>query len=262
MTFQVLVATMKQDNFSLIKKMNLNSDAIIVNQQDKFKLDKIKYKNHKIAFYTLPEKGLSLSRNTALDRATADICLLADDDIVYESNYKQLIINEFIKNPKADIIIFNLKSTNINRPEFQIKKNIQRIRFYNCLRYGSFRIAFRLNKIKKRNIHFDLLFGAGSKYSHGEEGIFLSECLKKGLRIYGSNKIIGKVNHEVSTWFNGYDEKFFIDRGAMFTVLNTKLSYVYILQFAIRKYNLYCDNYNLIEAIKLMLEGRKIYENY
>ena len=42
----------------------------------------------------------------ALMRADADICLFADDDMVYEDNYVEIIENAFRDNPYADVIVF------------------------------------------------------------------------------------------------------------------------------------------------------------
>ena len=41
------------------------------------------------------ERGVGLSRNNALMRASADICLFADDDIIYENNYKEILNRYF-----------------------------------------------------------------------------------------------------------------------------------------------------------------------
>ena len=41
-------------------------------------------------------------------RATGDICLFADDDMIYVNDYSKLVENAFLENPTADVIIFNL----------------------------------------------------------------------------------------------------------------------------------------------------------
>ncbi len=86
MNVEVLVATMNQKDFSLIKKMNLRGDAVIINQCKKDEYTEIDNNNHKIKFISCNEKGLSKSRNKAITNATGDICIIADDDIIYNDN--------------------------------------------------------------------------------------------------------------------------------------------------------------------------------
>lgn len=192
MDLQVLVSTMHQKDYSIIEKMNINSDAIIINQCDRFEYKKINYKGNSIDFFSFAERGVGLSRNTALMRATADICLFADEDMVYVDNYKEIVINAFKENPKADMILFNVPSKNPERPTCQIVTK-GKVRWYNCFRYGAVNIAVKTEKLKKRNIYFSLLFGGGAKYSAGEDSMFIADCLRKGLKIYTHPAIIGYV---------------------------------------------------------------------
>ena len=50
MKVQVLVAAMNQNDHSLLKKMNINSDAIIGNQCDRNGIESFKYKGHDIMY--------------------------------------------------------------------------------------------------------------------------------------------------------------------------------------------------------------------
>lgn len=256
MNLNVLVSTMNQNDHSLIKKMNIQSDAIFINQCDKNKFEEFNYKGYNIKMLSFAERGVGLSRNSALMRATGDICLFADDDVKYDDNYKDIIIEAFRKNPRADVIVFNVPSTNPEREEYIIPKE-KRVRFYNCLRYGTFRVAIRTESIRKANIYFSLLFGGGAKYGSGEDSLFLMECIKKGLKIYASPKKIGTVTHNESTWFNGYTDKFFIDKGALFTCLSTRWTKLICLQFIIRHQKMFKGQKDSKEAFKLMIKGIK-----
>lgn len=87
MTLQVLLSTMNQKNFNLVKKMNIQTNTIIINQCDKNSKDKIIYKGNEINMLSYEERGLSVSRNKALKYAQSDICLIADDGLIYVDNY-------------------------------------------------------------------------------------------------------------------------------------------------------------------------------
>lgn len=69
------------------------------------------------------------------------------------------------------------------------------------------------------NISFSLLFGGGAKYSSGEDSLFLQECFRAGLHVYCSPIKIADVQQEVSSWFEGYTDKYFFDTGVLAATL-------------------------------------------
>ena len=256
MNLQVLVSTMKQTDYSLLDKMNIQSDAIAINQCDRNEFAEFEYKGNKIRFLSFLEQGVGLSRNNALMRANADICLFADEDLTYIDNYKNIILKAFEDNPKADIILFNVPSNNNERPSITINK-YSRVRWYNCLRYGAVNVAVRLEKLKQENIYFSLLFGGGAKYSAGEDSLFIAECIRKGLKVYTNPIVIGYVSQETSSWFEGYTDKYFIDKGVFYYCLSKRFSGFLCLQFIIRHRKLFRRNRSIREAFKLMIEGTR-----
>lgn len=248
MRLEVLLSVMNLNKKEL-DKMNITSKCTVINQCDKESVEK--YKNFTI--YSYKEKGLSKSRNRGLEKVTENIIILCDDDVIYSKDYEKTIINEFKFNKKADIIIFNIESP--YRKIRQNKKN-KRLHFYNIMTYSSQRIAFKINSIN--GIKFNELFGSGGIYSNGEEALFLVEALRKNLKIFSSVKYIGKVNHKESKWFNGYDEKFFHDKGAIFTAISYRFRHILMLQYLLRHRNL-LTNYKFFEAYKIMKKGSKEY---
>lgn len=256
MKLEVLVSAMHQKDHSLLKKMNIQSDAIVVNQCDRNEFEEFNYKGNLIRFLSLSERGVGLSRNNALMRSKGDICVFADDDVTYMENYKEVILKNFSDNPKADIILFNVESLNKDRPTCKIEKD-HRVKLVNSLKYGAVNIAFRRESILSVNVSFSLLFGGGAKYSAGEDSLFICECLRKGLKIYASVDKIADVKQDDSTWFTGYSDKYFIDKGVFFKVLSKRFNKLLMFQFAIRKHHLYKANKSMREALKLMSYGAK-----
>lgn len=262
MTLEVLLSTMQMQagDHRLLDKMNIGSDALIVNQTDQLeegcRYEAYDFRGWKIRVYSFKEKGVGLSRNSALMRSRADICLFADDDVVYGEGYSDKIEAAFRDNPKADLMVFNLASDATERWEPLITKD-SRVRFYNCMRYGCFRIAARVDRLKAKNIYFSLLFGGGTRYGSGEDTLFLVDCLRRGLRIYASPLEIGAVSHAESTWFEGYTEKFFLDKGALFYAISRPFSLFLCLQFALRRRKMFEASMGPMAAFKLMLKGRR-----
>ena len=230
---QVLVSTMNQADHSLLDRMNIQTDAIVINQCDRNEIETFTYKGHKIQWFSLKERGIGLSRNTALMRANADIVLFADDDVVYVDGYESIICNVFNEKLDASMIVFNITSQNPDRPEF-IDDITHKLKLTNCLRYGAARIAVRTNDIKKANIFYSLLFGGGAKYQAGEDNLFITECIKKKLTCYASHECLGMVKQEESTWFKGYNEKYYFDRGALFAAMYGSYAHIMLLLFEIK----------------------------
>jgi hypothetical protein len=254
MELQVLMATMHQEDTSLIKKANIRSNSIIANQHDKFDYKIVKEYNRAHHFYSFAERGVGLNRNNALIRATKPICLIGDDDIVYVDNMEQIVLNEFSKTT-ADVIIFDIDIIEKDVVRKKIKKD-HNVNYFNYMKHGGPKIAFRTESVLKAGINFSLYFGGGAKYGSGEDSLFLKSCLDNQLKVVYRSKNIGTVYNDGSSWFNGYNEKYLFDRGALFKAMSKKLYIVYILQFVIRRKKLF-GNFSYSFMIKKMLEGAR-----
>ena len=250
MKLEVLLSVMNLKNEDL-NNMNITTNCVVINQCNVN--DYKKYKNFKI--YSYNEVGISNSRNKALEHSNGDILLFCDDDVTYYDNYEKKVINEFKKNKDADVIMFNFDSPN----RFQ-KKNLRckRLRIYNSLRYGTINIAIRREALEKSGIKFNLLFGTNKQFNSGEDTLFIVDLFKKKLKIYSSTLTIGCVKNESSTWFKGYNEKYFFDKGALFCAISKNLRYILFIQYLFRHKEVLNDM-AFICAFKQMCMGAKEY---
>lgn len=253
MDLQVLASVMNQEPQQLIAKMKLASDAIVINQGEHNGYEEIALLGHTVKFYSFREKGVGLSRNNALLRADHTISLFADEDIVYDKDYEQKVLAEFKRHPEADMILFNFAVQENRRTYYN--REWKRVQLYNCGRYPTFCFAVRTEKIHKHNITYSLLFGGGAKYSNGEDSLFIRECIKKGLRIYASPVEIGKEEGRPSTWFHGYNEKFFFDRGVLYHYLYGKLEYILAVRFLWKHKGKMCQEIPFQKAFSYMQKG-------
>lgn len=46
--------------------------------------------------------------------------------------------------------------------------------------------------------------------------MFIKELMDKGIQVYTSPEVIGRETESESTWFSGYHDKFFFDRGVLY----------------------------------------------
>lgn len=193
MKLQVLISTMHQIDHSLLEKMNIRSDAIVINQCDHDCIERFTFRGYDILWMSLNERGVGLSRNNALMRASGDILLFADDDVIYADDYVEKITRCFENNPKMDLIVFNLRSQNPNRPEAIVEREYK-LHWFNSLKFGAFRIAIRQDAIRKANVFYSLLFGGGAKYQSGEDNLFIIQCLKKASAGWQVRKLLERYS--------------------------------------------------------------------
>lgn len=258
-TIQNLVSTMNSTVPELFKKMNLKNDAIFVNQTDEHSFKEHTIDQHCVEEYSFKEKGVGLSRNSALHRATADLCMVSDDDMVYVDNYLEIVGKAYAKYPDADMILFNIR---IHDKEGVSEKSSYsgKIHYLNSLKYGTATFTFKREPVEKHRLSFSLLFGGGAKYSNGEDNLFLWDCLKAGMKVYAYGEVIADVYNDESSWFTGYNEKFFRDRGALFQALTANYSWFLILQYIVRRKSDYEENFTAAEIFSFMKQGKREYK--
>ena len=231
--FELLCVTMHQKDFSKIAEMNVHCDIVYANQADHTSYDEIDFDGHKAKMISTTTRGVGINRNLSLMYATADICLLADDDMTYVSDVENIVLSEFKKFPDADIMIFNVDTDDEKRKQKKYSKS-RKCRMLERRPWGAVRVAFRLSSVKKANLWFTTLFGGGAPYPSGEDSMWITDAKRKGLKMYISEKTIGTVSFDNSTWFTGPDKKFFWGKGAYYQAVHPKMLYLWMLYFALR----------------------------
>lgn len=255
MTLQLLVSAVDKDPHELARQMQIDSDALMIIQCGKNGFEEWEQDEHVLRAYFFKEKGVGLSRNNALLRADRDISVFADEDVVYEKGYEQKILREFERHPEADMLLFNVDVCE-ERRTYHIE-SFGRVRQYNCGRYPAYSFAVRTEKMHRKNLTFSLLFGGGAKYSNGEDSLFIRDCIRSGMKVYRVPVTIGKEVPRPSTWFHGYDEKFFFDRGVLYRYLYGCLQKPFALRFLLKNKAKMCERIPLREAYRLMKQGMR-----
>ena len=255
MKLEILMSCMHQTDDGLVRKSNITGDVVVINQCDQEGAAEYPTAHGTARFYSTTQRGLTKSRNMAIGRSTADICLLCDDDELFVEGYEQKILDAYRDLPQADVIIFKM----VNRvPSFE--DQVFRLRFPWTMKVSSCQISFRRQRLLDAGVRFDELLGAGSGNGAEEELKFLTDCEKAGLVIYYVPVAIASVAQEESTWFGGFTEKFFENRGATTRyILGLPLASAYACYYVIRKKGLYGGDITPARALKATFRG--IFEN-
>ena len=151
------------------------------------------------------------------------------------------------------MVLFNIR-VGESRATYYTEK-FHRVHIWNAGRYPTYSFAVRRERLQAANITFSLLFGGGAKYSNGEDSLFLTEFIKKGCRVYTAPVTIGREEAGESTWFHGYNEKFFHDRGVLYHYLYGWLEWPLALRFLYAHKGTLCTEVSLQQARQWMRDG-------
>lgn len=258
MKLELLISAVNAEADKLIEKMGVKSDAVLINQCGREDSAEIEVQGGLVRVLSFAEKGVGKSRNRAIDAARGDILLFADDDIVYEDGYAEKVVREFAMHPEADALFFNVQVCEERRTYYNT--DYKRVHIWNSGRYPAYSIAIRRDALNSAGVRFSELFGGGARYSCGEDSLFIRDCLKAGLRMYRTATCIGREEPRPggeSTWFKGYDEKYFFDRGVLYAYLYGALAAPMGLRYVYAKRKTMCRDIPWQQAYKILKKGIK-----
>ena len=251
MTLEVLISCMHQEDGSLLKQSRISGDAVIINQCDEIAYREYKTEQSCGRMFCTTQRGLTKSRNMAIQNARADVCLLCDDDEIFVQDYEHKILTAYEALPQADVVIFKM----VNRPP-SFPDRVMPIRFPKTMKVSSWQISFRRQRLLDSGVRFDELLGAGTGNGAEEELKFLLDCQRMGLKIYYVPAEIATVGQEQSTWFSGFTEEFFENRGATTRyILGLVPAVAYAVYYVIRKNRLYRGQITPAKALSATLRG-------
>lgn len=251
MKLEVLLSCMHQVDASLVTRSGLTGDVVMINQTDREDYQEFSSSNGKVRMYSTCQRGLTKSRNQAINLSRADVCMLCDDDERFVANYEERILQAYQDLPQADVIIFKME----NRPA-SFPDQVMRLRFPKIMKVSSWQISFRRESLQRSGVRFDELLGAGSGNGAEEELKFLLDCQRAGLVIYYVPVVIASVAQEASTWFSGFTETFFENRGATTRyILGSSVAGLYAVYYVLRKKHLYADQITPANALRATFRG-------
>jgi glycosyltransferase involved in cell wall biosynthesis len=252
---EVLISAMNLSDTSIIDRTNIQTNVVLINQSDFDEYKTLKFKASDVKFFSTTERGLSNSRNKAIELASGDICLLCDDDEFLYKDYEDVILKAYSEMPDADLIAFKFLC-----PQKTYSNSIKKIGYLNVSTISSVELTFKRETVIDSKINFNIYFGSGSVYSSGEENMFLYDCLRKGLKIYYFPIEIGKlVEGKESTWFNGFNENYFFNKGAWLSACFPLLKYILIFYVTFRFRKL--SEINSVLTFKYLWHGMRAYKN-
>lgn len=204
------------------------------------------------------EKGLSKSRNAAIQNASKKIGLFADDDIVYTADFSSQIVTAF-STLDASVITFNHQRIGVAHAQnaatttfLHDSKTIWNV--------FSIEIAFKISDVKDNNLRFDEHFGLGADFETAEELLFLRSVLQSKIKAAYFPAVV--VSHALLT--SGDDQgsdKLVFARAALSYKLYKQLAYLWLPKylFFLYRYN-YMSLSEIPQKLKSGFSGIKKYK--
>lgn len=260
---EILVATMNRSSLDFLVPMFADKhysefNILVINQTSE---NNIAQSDHpRVRVINVFDKGLSKSRNLALDNAIGRLCIITDDDVVFKADFCKHIIVAFNENRASALISFRVEKTD---GVLYKKYPLQRLttpKLSNRLNIMSIEMVIDREKVQNANLKFNEHFGLGAQFCMGEEAIFLHDANNLGLGLVMEPQVIAMhsaqdTHSRISVW-----DKYYV-QGALFTaLLNDKYFLLVLSKLAheIRRNKIKLNQ--ILVAIKAVAAGRAAFK--
>lgn len=225
---EILISTMNQNSLDFLVPMFpflhfSNFRILIINQTQIGKKLESEYANIRVV--NSFEKGLTTSRNLALENAAGKILVIADDDVVYQQGFVAKIINAYNQFPDAATINFCAVKSDGSLIKNYPKHSKTNLNAFDIFNTSSIEMTLNKSILDKTRINFDKNFGLGGIFEMGEEAIFLFDLKSKKQQLVFEPKVIVQHPELTSSSKKSIEEKYYI-QGALYTGI-FKSNYIY-----------------------------------
>ena len=211
-----------EDIVNLYHFLNIKTDAIFANQNGLNDQINIKIDGNNVKIICTDTIGVSKNRNILLDSITFDdIYFCIDDDCVLVDNY-HILITAFFKKYTPEYVLFNGLVPYEGNRKIHNKKT-KRVRSFLDISYGGGPgLAFKGSCAKKLNLKYFEKIGYPNYIYAGEDSLMLKRLSQSKIKFYRSSDILFSIEidkEDNSTYFKGFNDQFFITKGAVYKLL-------------------------------------------
>jgi glycosyltransferase involved in cell wall biosynthesis len=198
------------------------------------------------------EKGISKSRNRALENARGEILLFTDEDVELLDGFSETIIQAFDNHPEADLITFQCLNQRREKRKKYPKEGLRHT-LRTLMRVSSVEIAVRRQSLVRNPLFFDERFGLGGPFPTGSETAFLGDALRHGFKMmYHPAPIV--LHPDDSSGRALFRNQTLLEaKGALFYRIFAWKAYAVCVLFALKKRRE--TGLTLLQSTKMMLSG-------
>lgn len=260
---EILIATMNRESDDFLKVMFQGGippgiKLLVINQATKKKLTS---GTPNLRIINSSEKGLSKSRNLALDNAVGTLCILADDDIVFSEGFEKKIIRAFNEYNNASFIRFcSERETGVPLKKYPANAKSE-LSWLDILNTSSVEMVVHRERVMEKNIRFDENFGLGSTFPMGEEQVFLARLKNAGLQLAYVPEYINKHKDLSTTEKVSIKEKYMAQGAITCAIFDKNAIYWVLLKIAFDIKHGVLNINQVKTALQYAKDGRDTYLN-
>lgn len=252
--FEILISTMFRSDLSFLEAMFPNGDysmysILIINQTDTAR--QLESSHAHVRVINTEERGLPQSRNMAIHNAIGEVCLVADDDVVYVPNLEAIILAGYNTYPGAAVVTFQLQKT--NGELFRKYPNVTRHTNSSYKTVNGVVISFKKDVLLEKDVLYNLNFGLGAIFSGANEYVFMRNVIKAKLPAYFVPTII-LTHPDVSSGQDLGSDRLLYLRGALAYKCYGIWGYLWVL-----KYVFFLIRHQIIEAKYAFAKAKKAF---
>lgn len=250
--FEILISTMFRSDLSFLEAMFPNGDystypILIINQTDTAR--QLVSTQANVRVINTEERGLPQSRNMAIHNAIGDVCLVADDDVLYVPDLASIILEGYTAYPDAVVITFQLQNT--NGTLFRKYPAVTKHTNASYKTVNGVVISFKKDVLLEKDVLYNLHFGLGATFSGANEYVFMRNVMKAKLPAYFVPTVI-LTHPEVSSGQDLGSDRLLFLRGGLAYKCYGIWSYLWVL-----KYVFFLVRYKIIEAKYAFAKAKK-----
>ncbi len=229
--FEILISTMFRSDLSFLETMFPNGDysvypILIINQTDTAQLLVSTQANVRII--NTEERGLPQSRNMAIQNAIGEVCLVADDDVMYVPDLQSIVLGGYTTYPDAVVVTFQLQKT--NGTLFRKYPVVTKHTNASYKTVNGVVISFKKDVLLDKDVLYNPHFGLGATFSGANEYVFMRNVMKAKLPAYFVSAVI-LTHPEVSSGQDLGSDRLLFLRGGLAYKCYGIWSYLWVLKY-------------------------------
>lgn len=133
-----------------------------------------------VTLVVIDSYGVTKSRNEVLRRATGEVLIFGDDDILWDMDGLDRAVAEFAANPNLSLLLGRgVDETGALRKRYP--SAVERLSKWNSAKAATYEMLVRPADFRAANVWFDEDFGAGAINYLGDEYILIADAARAGL---------------------------------------------------------------------------------
>ncbi|WP_370558709.1 glycosyltransferase family 2 protein [Edwardsiella tarda] len=183
MTLDMLFSTYGSKIYNLMDNLPLKKNKVtiiivhqITHDADYSEIASIMRDREDIIYIPTYTKGVTKSRNIAINNSKSDILLFCDDDVIYRNELYQIVMDAYLES-NDDFITFAIEKKGCIDSKF--RDSSHRHSLFSILSIGTIEVSVRRKAIiNNMKLRFPENLGAGSRFFICDEPVFLSRLIK------------------------------------------------------------------------------------